>query len=345
MKFFTKAIPGIVLAIFSFTAVAQDKPAAADLIKEGVQLNDQGNYTGAIDKYNQALKIDSENVQASYELAFSLFSSGKGNDGIPYIEKTIKGSSSVSLTAASYDLLGSIYDQGHQTEKAIEAYKAGIKVNPKYQRLYYNLGITYFRNKQYREAEAGAIEAIKLDPKHAGSQRMYALLAFHQNKRVPALMAFCNFLMLEPQTARSAEALGNIQHILQGGVLKDGKGNNTVLVSTKDNQESSVLNMSISMVVLSGQQKKLAGMDLLEYELKTIFSIAGEQSANKTDKDFFWAFYADYFYQLAQSSNMSAFTRLISLSANKDADAKWMSDNQKLVKELDNWIATTQRGF
>ncbi|MDB5153612.1 MAG: tetratricopeptide repeat protein, partial [Mucilaginibacter sp.] len=252
---------------------------------------------------------------------------------------------SLSLTAASYDLLGSIYDQGHQTEKAIEAYKNGIKVNPKYQRLYYNLGITYFRNKKYPEAEASAIEAIKLDAKHAGSQRMYALVAFHQNKRVPALMAFCNFLILEPQTARSAEAFGNIQHILQGGVLKDNKGNNTIILSPKDNKENGSLNLAISVVTLSAQQKKLTGMDLLEYELKSIFTIAGEQSATKTEKDFFWKFYVDYFYQLSQSNNMPAFTRLMSLSANKDINSKWMSDNDKLVKELDNWIATAPRSF
>jgi len=278
-------------------------------------------------------------------MAFSLFASGKGNAGIPYIEKTIKVNNSPSLTAASYDLLGSIYDQDHQTQKAIEAYKKGIEANPKYQRLYYNLGIAYFRNKQYAEAEASAIEAIKLDPKHASSQRMYALVAFHQNKRVPALMAFCNFLMLEPQTARSAEAFGNIQHILQGGVLKDNKGNNTIILSPKDNKENSSLNLAISMVNVSAQQKKLTGMDLLEYQLKSIFTITGEQSAAKTEKDFFWKFYADYFYQLSQSGNMPAFTRLVSLSANKEANTKWMSDNDKLVKDLDNWIATTPRSF
>jgi tetratricopeptide (TPR) repeat protein len=345
MNFFHKTIFSLALLGASFCAIAQDKSAVPDLIKEGVQLNDQGNYAGAIDKYNQALKIDPDNTQANYEMAFSLFASGKGNDGVPYVEKTIKGSASPSLTAASYDLLGSIYDQDHKSDKAIDAYKKGIEVNPKYQRLHYNLGIAYFRNKQYPEAEASAIEAIKLDPKHASSQRMYALVAFHQNKRVPALMAFCNFLMLEPQTARSAEVFGNIQHILQGGVLKDDKGNNTILVSTKDNKENGSLNLAISMVTVSAQQKKLAGMDLLEYELKSIFTIAGEQSTKKTDKDFFWKFYVDYFYQLSQSGNMPAFTRLISLSANSDTNTKWMSDNEKLVKDLNNWIATTPRSF
>jgi len=42
----------------------------SDLIKQGVQLNDQGKYTEAIDKYNEALKLEPENAQANYEMAF-----------------------------------------------------------------------------------------------------------------------------------------------------------------------------------------------------------------------------------------------------------------------------------
>ena len=87
-------------------------------------------------------------------------------------------------------------------------------------------------------------------------------------------------------------------------------------------------------------------MDLLEYELKSIFTIAaGETSDGKTDKSFYDKFFAGYFYKLAKSDNMPAFTRLISLSTNKEANTKWMSDNDQLVKQLDNWVATTDRSF
>jgi len=283
------------LTLITLNVTAQDKGSVSDLIKEGVQLNDQGKYTEAIDKYNEALKIDPENAQANYEVAFSMVLSGKGNDGIPYVEKAIKATNSVQLKAACYDMLGSIYDQNHQTAKAIEAYKNGIQVNPKYQRLYYNLGLTYFRNKQFAEAEANAIEAIKLDPKHGSSLRMYALVTFHQNKRANALMGFCSYLLLDPKSPQAAEAFGNIQHILQGGVLKDGSGRNTIILSQKGNQENAALNLAISMSVLSGQNKKLTGMDLLEYELKSIFTIAGESSEKNTDKTFFEKFFVDYF--------------------------------------------------
>ena len=344
-RFFTSLIL-IFLSVTTLNIFAQDKNSVPDLIKQGVQLNDQQKYTEAIDRYNEALKIDPENTQANYELAFSLFLLGKGNDGITYVEKAIKGAGdNTNLIAAAYDLLGSIYDQGKQPDKAIEAYKKGITANPKYQRLHFNLGIAYFRNKQFAEAEASAIEAIKLDPKHASSQRLYALVTFHQNKRINALLGFCSFILLEPNSQRSAEAYNNIQHILQGGVLKDANGKNTIMLSPKDEKENGAANLAISMIVLSGQSKKLAGMDLLEYELKSIFTIAGEMGEKKTDKDFYDKFFVDYFYKLAKSDNMPAFTRLVSLSANKNTNTKWMSDNDKKVKDLDSWVAATDRSF
>jgi tetratricopeptide (TPR) repeat protein len=340
-----KSLTLISLTIITLNVVAQDKGSVPDLIKEGVHLNDQGKYAEAIDKYNEALKLEPDNAQANYEIAFSMVSSGKGTDGIPFVEKAIEKSNSPQLKAACYDMLGSIYDQNHQTQKAIAAFNSGIQINPKYQRLYYNLGLTYFRNKQFAEAEANAMEAIKLDPKHGSSLRMYALVCFHQNKRVNALMGFCSFLLLNPQGPQATEAFGNIQHILQGGVLKDASGKNTIILSPKGNQENETMNLAIAMSVLSGQNKKLTGMDLLEYELKSIFMIAGEQSEKKNDKDFYDKFFVDYFYKLAKSNNMPAFTRLVSLSANKDANTKWMSEHEEQVKALDNWLANTPKEF
>jgi tetratricopeptide (TPR) repeat protein len=345
MKLFLKTVATFVFIVTSLYAIGQDKGSVADIIKEGLQLHSTGNYAGAIEKYAEALKIEPENPQANYEMALSLLDSGKGADGIPFAEKAIKGSSSTTFIANSYNLLGSIYDQNKQKDLAIEAYKNGIKIKPDDQQLHYNLGITYSRNKQYPEAEASAIEAIKLDPKHASSLRLYALVAFHQDKRLPALMAFCNFLILEPATPRSAEAYGNIQHILQGGVLKDVNGRTTIIVSRKESQENQVMNYTISLAAVAGKNKKLTGMDLLQFELKTLFDIAGKTSAEKTGKDFFEQFFAGYFYQLAQTNNMPAFTRLVSLSANNEANSKWMADNADAVKELNHWIEATPRSF
>ena len=339
-----KVLLFFLLAIVGTTTFAQNNNDASSLIKEGVQLNNDRKYSEAIEKYNQALKIDPENLYADYQLAYSLFALNKGKEAIPYLEKVIKANSPIN--AAAYDLLGNIYDKDNQTEKAIEAYKEGIKLKPDYQRLYYNLGLVYFRVKRYAEAEKYAIEAIKLDPKHASSQRMYALVTFHQNKRVPALLGLCSFILLEPNTQRTAEAYNNIQHILQSGVLKDG--NTITSVSPQEAKETATLktlNMIITKAVLSGQTKRLIGMDLLEYELKTIFISVEQLSEKKAGKDFFDKFFVDYFYKLAQSDNMPAFARLVSSSANKEEYTKWVSEHSKEVADLDNWVKATERSF
>ncbi|MGF7081239.1 tetratricopeptide repeat protein [Mucilaginibacter sp. UYCu711] len=252
----------------------------------------------------------------NYKAALALVDAGKAPEGIPYLEKVLKTQS--TYTNAAYSLLGSIYDKNNQPDKAIAIYNEGLKAYPKDQNLYFNLGIADFRAKLYADAELAAIEAIKLDPKHANSQRLYGLVTFHQNKRLNALMAFCSFLLLEPNGQRTEEAATNLQSILKGGVLKaDGPGK----LSVAQAAENAKSNAIISGAIASAQSKNLAGTVLMEYQLKTIFTQAGLASTKKSDKTFFDKFYVDYFYKLAQSGNVPGLAKLI---ADKAVDAKLM---------------------
>ncbi|RKR82314.1 tetratricopeptide repeat protein [Mucilaginibacter gracilis] len=329
---------------YSVSAKAQNNNTATELIKQGVALNNEGKYAEAIDKFNEVLKNDSENEYANYQIAFSLFTFKKPKEAIPHIEKAIK-SNNATLSAAAYCLLATIYDDDHLAQKAIETYNAAIKIKPDYPQIYYNLAISYFRNKQYAEAESSIIEAIKHNPQQATNHRLYALVTFHQNKRVNALLGFCSFLLLEPTGSRAIEAYGNIQHIMQGGVLKDDKGNTILPVSDNNGKETDALNSGISMAVASGKAKKLSGLELFEYELKAIFSLAGQLSEKKTDKLFFDKFFADYFYNLAQSTNMQAFTHTITLTDSKIDNAKWRKENTGQTNAMAEWLKNTQRVY
>jgi len=315
---------------------AQATDDAQSLVKEAVKLNNDGKYADAVDKYTQALKLDPDNMSANYGIAFSLLSLNKGDEGIPYLQKVINANN--KLTTWAYDLLGSVYDKDKNTSKAIEAYKAGIKIDPAYQSLHYNLGLVYFRSKDYAEAEKCFAESIKLDPKHANSQRVYALVCFHQNKRANALLGLCSFILLEPNTARSTEAFGNIQHILQGGNLKVEPG---VSLPAFD-ANSAALNNAISKAVLdAGKAKYASAGDLLSAQLTAIFNAIGPLADKQTGDDLFRKYYAAYFYQLAQSAHMPAFARMMN-QANPE-NAKWITDHPLYMNELYTWIKTTPR--
>jgi tetratricopeptide (TPR) repeat protein len=304
MKTFWKILLCLSIVVARYNACAQNNDDARALIKEGQQLNDEKKYAEAIEKYSQALKIDTGNLFADYQMASSLFNLDRGKEGIPYLQKVIRSGN--SLTAAADDLSGLIY----------------------------------FRAKQYSEAEKCAIDAIKLDPKHAGSQRMYALVAFHQNKRAEALLGFCSFILLEPQTARSAEAYGNIQHILQGGTLKPEPG---VVIQPLD-ADNTALNLAITKAVAeAGKTKYNTAADALTAQLTKIFIIVGQLSEKQTGNDFFRNYLAAYFYKLAQSPNMTAFAREISLSLPESA--AWAKEHAQQMADLEGWVKGTARGF
>ncbi|MFC0517167.1 tetratricopeptide repeat protein [Mucilaginibacter angelicae] len=295
-------------------------------IKEGIRLNSEKNYPAAIEKYKEALASEPDNVQANYQLAFSLNASGKGTEAIPYLNKVIKAGG--DLTGPAYELMGSIYDTAHQPQQAIDAYKEGIKIKPGYQPLYFNLGIAYFRAQKYADAELAAIEAIKLDPKHANSQRLYGLVTFHQNKRVPALMGLCSFLLLDPEGSRADEAYTNLQSLLKGGDLKAGKAD----------AETLMLNKTLSAAVATSG-------DQLESRLKNIFTAVGKLGEKTGGKTFFWNYYAAFFYKLSQTPHFSTAVKLISLSADKTAGVQWLQNNAGQRKALDEWMVSAERKF
>lgn len=304
MKLLFKILASLLLIAVYNNVHAQNNDDARLLIKEGAAFNNEKKYAEAIEKYSQALKIDTGNLFADYQLASSLFNLDRGKEAIPYLQKVIRANT--SLNAAADDLLGLIY----------------------------------FRAKQYSDSEKYAIEAIKLDPKHAGSQRVYALVAFHQNKRAEALLGFCSFILLEPQTARSAEAYSNIQHILQGGTLKPEPG---VALKPLDADEN-VLNQVITKAVAdAGKEKHPSAADLFAAQLNGIFIAVGQLAEKQTGNDFFRNYLAAYFYKLARSPNMPALARELSMGSPESV--AWAKEHQQQMNDLDGWVKGTERGF
>jgi tetratricopeptide (TPR) repeat protein len=332
----------LVCAVICLRVAAQTTDTATAIIKQGIALHNQGKYSEAMDKFNIVLKTDPENAYANYEIAFSLYAAKKPKDGIPYLAKAVK-TDNANISTAAYALLGSIYDDANEFKKSIESYGEAIKINANYPQIYYNLGLTFFRAQQYSGAEACAVEAITRNPKHASSQRMYGLVTFHQDKRVNALLGLCSFILLEPTGTRAAEAYGNIQHILQGGVLVT-KGDTNNVIPTDQLKENNTLNIGIQLATSSAKAKNLAGIDALEYDMKSIFTFAGELSAKKAEneKTFVDKFFVSYFYKLAQSNNMTTFAHTVAATSDPK-EAAWLKAHPEQLGALNEWVKITPR--
>jgi len=345
MKTYHKLFLILILLFAKAAAFAQtDDPKV--LLKQGIALNDSGKYDQAIAKYEQAIKIDPNYQDAWYEKSYTLFTSGKEKQAIPSLEKVIQLNPS---SAQAYDMLGSIYDDLKDSDKALNYYQLGIKADSTYQRLHFNLAITYYRLGKYAESEASAIKAIKLNPKHASSQRVYGMALYHQHKNAFAILAFCNFLLIEPQSDRSLTIYKYIDTI-----FKQQKDKNIVLTSVdfsgKELKPLTIAEMSVNLgVTTKDTLSKLgntSGADQMMIQLKVVFNgVGGVSQKLGTNKDFFWKFYADYFYKLGQSDNMLAFARYITLSAFKDENLQWFKEHDTELKDFSKWISATDRNF
>ena len=339
MKTYHKLLLLPAFACFWVSAFSQVNEDAKSLVKQGVALNDSGKYDDALAKYRLAVKTDSTYADAYYETAYTLTSTGKEKDAIPYLEKVLL----LEPTAAgAYNMLGNIYDDIGQPDKAVELYKKGMNVNPHYQRLPFNLAITYYKLGKYAESETAAIEAIKLDPKHASSQRIYGMATYKLKKRAYSLMAWCSFLLLEPQSKRSPEAFAYVKNILNYGVtFKDAK---SVNISVNPNEGAGNLLMPMAIATALDKKTNLTAVDSVQFQLASLLEIA-HTIADDKGPSFAANYYSDYFEKLAKSGNMPAFAHYITLSAYKEDDLKWFKDHDKELNDFDKWIASTERKF
>lgn len=338
MQTFHKSLLTVLLVFCSTIIFAQDKAAEAKaLIQAGIKLHDEGKFDDAVAKYQEALKIDPKNGSAIYEIAYSHYQSGKPDAAIPFLENLIKID---PKSAEAYDMLGSIYDDKNIYDKALDYYKNGVKADPNYQRLHFNLSIFYIRQKRYTEAEQSAITAIKLDPNHASSHRAYALAAFNLDKRAPSLLAWCSFLLLEPQSNRSPEACRYVKYLVNFGITSDGNGVTRTTVSPNSND------LMFSLAVVNGTRGKkgLSSVDSLSLQLASLFKIQ-DATQEKAEGVFYGKFFVDYFKNLANTDNVPAFTHFITLSTNKDEDAEWFKTHDVELKKFDNWVSGTKRDY
>ncbi|RFZ83027.1 tetratricopeptide repeat protein [Mucilaginibacter terrenus] len=332
MKIYRLLLLAVVFIATSSTGFSQGKTDSVSIfIKQGIELGNQKEYSGAVAKYKAALSLQPENAQANYQMAFVLFSSGRSADAVTYIHNAIKGSTDSKFAAAAYSLQGSIYGNLNRSEESIAAYKNAIAADSSNQRIYYNLGIAYFKAKEYAAAEQQFADALKRDIKDAGSARMYALATFHQNKRTEAILGFCYFLSLEPTGVRSTEAFGNLQNILQGGALKPERGYKAVATPYITYQNGLI----VKALSVFKTRKYASQADLLAAQLDAVIT---KLAAAPRDKHYFWHSLADHFGKVNAAVHMPAFARYISQEALTES-ARWIATNAPKVASLNTWLA------
>jgi tetratricopeptide (TPR) repeat protein len=312
------------------------------LIQEGVALHDQGNYAGAILKYEEVLKENSSNMLAIYEMAFS-YSMKK--DYHKSLETAYIGAQYKSdhLTGF-YLMIGNNLDQLGESKKAIDVYTAGIKLEPTSSLLYYNLAITYSNLNKPDEAKKSLKRAVILNPDHPSSHLALGTLFYRTAYKTPALLATSRFLILEPKSERSIGAYKVLQEILRGGV-SEGKNPNEInvfldLSARKDEGDFSSVDLFMGLSKAAGMAEKNKGkseVQLLVDHLTSLFAVISEIDPKGDKSKFVWKHYLPYFIELKKRDFVEPFGYYISQRSNAEGVEEWLWANRNRVNAFLNW--------
>jgi tetratricopeptide (TPR) repeat protein len=331
------------LLLFAFIlpciAIAQNEEKINAILKEGIALHDAGKYDEAIKTYERGLALEPNAQVLYYEIAYANYAKGDHKEAIKQAKKALKLEGKNSANA--YILLGNTQDLMGKPKKAIKTFKKAIKKHPENHLLQYNLGLTSFNLNELDQAEKALIEAISINSAHASSHYLLGFTKMNQGKNVQALLAFTFFLLLEPNSQRSENALKSTENLL--GIHKKIEETNTIFLSLNALQDESEFSTAEMMLSLSSASIKMKTDSMANVTEEDKFHIALEKiyaflKESKNDQNsFWWSFYVDIYAEILEHNHFETFCYFI--SQQKEGEVfLWLEKNEDKVKAMIDFL-------
>jgi Tfp pilus assembly protein PilF len=323
------------------------KERVTQLVKEGVELHDKGDYEGAITKYDEALKIDQYDFNANYEKSLSSLYAKHYKECIEICRFMIVRFADDPLAKQVYSNYGSALDDSGETDEAIRIYNEGIGKFPGYYSLFFNRGLTYLRLKKNEEALKDFTSSIRLNPLHPASN-LYTGLILKDGNRIPAYLALITFIIAEPQGDRAKRAFGALEDIRNKNITKNGN-NTTITLSSdaldtknKKKTDDDFSSIELMFSLMSSMDTKEADSVIKtaadKFDLQLQIVINSLEVNKKNAKGFYWQHYVPFFTEMKKKEFTSVVSNIIYMSSEADSSLPWIKDNNEKVKAFYKWV-------
>ncbi|KQQ47206.1 hypothetical protein ASF61_00690 [Duganella sp. Leaf126] len=171
----------------------------------GVIARQQGDTAAAIDLISQAVAIDGSQARAHANLGVALMDAGRVHDALESHERAIALQADYAM---AWSNRGNALRQLQRHEEALRSYQRAVALQPNYPEAHCNRAIVLQELGRYAEALDAAEAALDLRERYADAwfARGNALHALHQ---LPdAVGSFGRAIALQPQWAAAHSALG-----------------------------------------------------------------------------------------------------------------------------------------
>lgn len=331
--------------------------AQKKLIDEGIALHDQKLYDDAIKRYEKVLAENPDNNIALYETAFSFYEKKDFENSLKYAYRLVKYKGKTGILG--YGLIANILDDQNKPQEALNIYRKAIEIlkdDPEYKAqvgsLYLNMGITYARLNQYKEAREAEKKALEYDFSLKSPHFILSEIYFGSNYRIPAMLASGKFLTSEVQTERAKRAAAIFNEVLSGGAKvgdkKDKININLNSNAPKDEGDFDSIEMFLAfgsaLNLSNGKDKKnenKSAEDLLADRIETMI-VNLEADSKKNGKTFVGKNYYPFFIEMKRLGHVKAFANLVAVHLESQTAGQWLSQNMPKVEAFAQWAESFQ---
>lgn len=172
--------------------------ASGPVIKEGIQLHDEGKYKEAILKYKLVPRSDTNYVWALYEMGLSYTADSQLQKALDTYRYALSLKKDPEREPDLYTNYASVVDDLGEKDKALLIYDSAIRKYPAHSGLKLNKATTLLTMERDAEAEELLKQNLLIDPFSYSSHFLLGLSAVRQGKVVPAFISFFGYLMMSP---------------------------------------------------------------------------------------------------------------------------------------------------
>lgn len=335
----------LILCLFLFCSVAStcaQEDTLRDLLIQGVELHDKGDYNGAISLYDAVIAKDPNRLLAYYEKSLTLFVAQRYDECAELCKDVLKKFREGNELENIYVNYGSALDALGKADEAIKIYSQGIRKYNHYL-LFFNRGITEFMSKKTDDAISDFEQTLLLKPLHPSSHQYLSFAVYGENK-VACMLGLTSFLLIESNSARSEKNLKTLQELFGSYAKKTGEKAVTIslspeMLNTKkgkpDDFSTTEMALAMSSAIDMDDTLKLfvTPADKMKQKLDFFAEISSPEK-----KGFFTQFYVPFFKALKDAGHSETAANLILSTSNDDQVKQWISSHREALTSFTKWL-------
>ena len=320
-----------------------NKEKALSKGQEAIKLMDNGKLDESIKLLEEAQKLDPDRFDYTYELAYAHYSKEDYKGAIKILEKNTEHK---DVTERLFQLLGNSYDVLGKSDKAFEAYDAGLKKFPNSGIIYLEKGNVHWNKKEYGKALPFYEKGIEVDPKFPSNYYRATRIYCGSTEEVWGLIYGEIFMNLERNSKRTSEI---------SKLLFDTYKSEIKFTSDTSMTVSFCQQMTMNVNAISNP-KSIKLPFCMIYEPTLLMSIAFEKNTDintldKIRKGFVENYFKmghnkthpnmlfDYQDKVLKAGHLESYNHWILMKGDEDGFVKWQSVNKDKWVAFINWFS------